>query len=190
MFATAIEKTLGRCCSSSEALLPADLASSNSCAAFWRSWIRATTALSPTRMRIPWTAERVDPGKTYFAWIGTSPWFSYTWVIVTSAITPLMLAVTFVDLSGNDSVPGFAPSTKKYGERTLLSDASPCGPASAGMVKSRSVRVSTVRIASLLWARIAGVGPTVRGLCEANKKAGCEVREERVFVTYIFVLAS
>ncbi len=51
-FAIAIEKTLGRCCSSSEAFLPSRFAVSYSRRAACFSRISASTARSPMRIRI------------------------------------------------------------------------------------------------------------------------------------------
>ncbi len=51
-FAMAIEKTLGRCCSSSEAFFPSRFAVSYSRRAACFSRISASTARSPTRIRI------------------------------------------------------------------------------------------------------------------------------------------
>jgi len=66
-------KTLGRCCSSSEALFPSALARSYSARASWRSLILASMVRSPTVNRIPWTAARVEAGNTYLAWSGVVP---------------------------------------------------------------------------------------------------------------------
>jgi hypothetical protein len=52
-FATFIENTLGRLCSSSDALLPSRLAASNSRAACCRSLIVATVRTLPTVMVNP-----------------------------------------------------------------------------------------------------------------------------------------
>ena len=62
--ATFIENTLGRLCSSSDALLPSRLAASNSRAACVRSLILATVRTLPTVIVMPYTAARVDAGKT------------------------------------------------------------------------------------------------------------------------------
>src|SRR5512137_2699398 len=61
-FAMDIEKTLGLCCSSSEAFFPARFAVSYSRRAACFSRISASTARSPTRIRIAKTAARVDAG--------------------------------------------------------------------------------------------------------------------------------
>jgi len=55
---------LRRCCSRSEALLPSAFACSNSCCATARFFVFALTTLSPMRMVMPWTAARVEAGKT------------------------------------------------------------------------------------------------------------------------------
>ena len=64
MLATLIENTLGRLCSSSDALLPSRFACSKRCWPRSRSSIFATMRLSPTIMLIAYTAARVDAGKT------------------------------------------------------------------------------------------------------------------------------
>ena len=108
--------------------------------------MRATTILSPICMRMPCTAARVEPGKTYLPLMGMEPVFSYTWVTVTSAITPLMLATTFVDFSGNASMSEFPPSTKKYGERVLSRGGKSSAWTSPPVVNRRRIAARTVRI--------------------------------------------
>jgi len=62
--ASFIVKTFGRLCSSSDALLPSRFAASNSCTAFSRSRIVATVRTLPTVIVKPYTAARVEAGKT------------------------------------------------------------------------------------------------------------------------------
>ena len=76
MLPTRMLKTLGRDCSRSEALLPSLTALVKVALASSRSLIFATTRWSPTVMVMPCTAARVDPGKTYLAWMGREPRFT------------------------------------------------------------------------------------------------------------------
>jgi len=57
-------KTLGRCSSKSDALLPSDFALTNSALAASRSLIRAITTRLPTVIFMPLTDALVDAGKT------------------------------------------------------------------------------------------------------------------------------
>ncbi len=110
---TSIVSTLGRCCSRSEALLPSAFARSYSARAFFRSWIRASTARSPTVSLIPCTAARVEAGKTYLAFRGVVPMLAYVWTTVTLAMTPATSTEAEVDLSGSASAADSPPSTTK-----------------------------------------------------------------------------
>ena len=62
--ATFIVKTLGRLCSSSDALFPSFFAASNSVFACSRSLIFATIRTSPIVIVMPETAARVEAGNT------------------------------------------------------------------------------------------------------------------------------
>ncbi|MGC4120951.1 MAG: hypothetical protein QM765_41525 [Myxococcales bacterium] len=62
--ATFMVKTLGRSCSSSEARLPSALACSYCARASAFFSILASTVRAPIFMRMPWTAARVEAGKT------------------------------------------------------------------------------------------------------------------------------
>ena len=67
MLPTIIWNTLGRCCSSNDAVLPTSMASSYSSRASSRSRIVASITRPPMVMVMAWTAARVDAGKRYIA---------------------------------------------------------------------------------------------------------------------------
>ena len=75
MLATFIWNTLGRCCSSSAAVLPSFFALSYSMRARCFSRIFAVIRRSPRRTFMPYTAARVEPGNTYLASIARWPSF-------------------------------------------------------------------------------------------------------------------
>jgi hypothetical protein len=73
MLATFIWNTLGRCCSSSAAVLPSFFAASYSICACCFSRICAVIRRSARRTFMPLTAALVDPGNTYFASMARRP---------------------------------------------------------------------------------------------------------------------